>query len=177
MAFVQEAAGKQADELVQSAQSSVKNARRGALQAAYNLFATSLENDQCLHDKFLAASDVSSARARSMLIGSLQAKCLVKPFFNMLFGVLSTSHGSIIFQYLSMGSPSMGSPSRDFQTPSEILCAPFRKCMTLLGSWWRTMSRSLCLFGTSRWQNLSKAWIYKKVFQPKTTCKKPTVIS
>ena len=105
MAFVQEAAGKQTEELVQSAQSNVKNARRGALQAAYNLFATSLANDQCLHDKFLAASDVNSARARSTLIASLQAKCWAYPattqpkdvcqlkvLLGFLFRVLTISH-------------------------------------------------------------------------------------
>ena len=71
--FVQEAAGKQTDDLVALAQSSVQNARKSSLQAAYNLFTTSLHNDQVLHDKHLAASEVSSQRARSVLVHSLEA--------------------------------------------------------------------------------------------------------
>ena len=43
--FVQEAAGKQTEDLVALAQSSVQNARKSSLQAAYNLFTTSLHND------------------------------------------------------------------------------------------------------------------------------------
>ena len=66
--FVQEAAGKQTDDLVALAQSSVQNARKSSLQAAYNLY-----NDQVLHDKHLAASEVSSQRARSVLVHSLEA--------------------------------------------------------------------------------------------------------
>ena len=74
MAFVQEAAGKQTEDLIQSAQSNVQNARKSALQAAFNLFITSLDNDHCLHDKHLAASDVNSTRARSVLVASLEVR-------------------------------------------------------------------------------------------------------
>lgn len=79
IAFVQEAAGKQAEDLVQSAQSNVQNARRASMQAAYNLFITSLQNDTVLHEKHLAASDVNSQRARSVLVGSLQARWEKEP--------------------------------------------------------------------------------------------------
>ena len=72
MAFVQEATGRQTEDLVVAAQSNVMNARRSSLQAAYNLFTTSLQNDHVLHDKHLAASEVNSQRARSVLVASLE---------------------------------------------------------------------------------------------------------
>ena len=73
LAFVQEAAGKQTEDLVSSAQSKVANARRTSLQAAFNLFSTSLGNDQVLHDKHMAASEMQTQRARSVLVHSLEA--------------------------------------------------------------------------------------------------------
>jgi len=72
MAFVQEASGKLTEDLVVAAQSNVQNARRSSLQAAWNLFTTSLENDQVIHDKHLAAAEVNSHRARSVLVASLE---------------------------------------------------------------------------------------------------------
>ena len=72
MAFVQEATGRQTEDLVVAAQSNVQNARRTSLQAAYNLFTTSLQNDHVLHDKHLAASEVNSQRTRSVLVASLE---------------------------------------------------------------------------------------------------------
>ena len=81
--FVQEAAGRQTEELISSAQSSVNNARKNSIQAAYNLFATNLKNDQILHDKFVAASEMSSLRARSVMVHSLEDResgCLRKLF-------------------------------------------------------------------------------------------------
>eukprot|EP00438_Fugacium_kawagutii_P007492 Skav230009 [mRNA] locus=scaffold1958:352834:353067:- [translate_table: standard] len=72
MAFVQEATGKQTEDLIVSAQSNVLNARKSSLQAAYNLFLTSLENDQVMHDKHMAASEMSTARARSVLVHTLE---------------------------------------------------------------------------------------------------------
>ena len=81
--FVQEAAGRQTEELISSAQSSVNNARKNSIQAAYNLFATNLKNDQILHDKFVATSEMSSLRARSVMVHSLEDResgCLRKLF-------------------------------------------------------------------------------------------------
>ena len=72
MAFVQEAAGKQTEDLLVAAQSSVSNARKSSIQAAWNLFTTSLHNDQVVHDKHLAASEMNSQRARSVLVHALE---------------------------------------------------------------------------------------------------------
>ena len=73
LAFVQEACGRQQEDHIISAQSNVNNARKTSLQAAFNLFATNLSNDQCMQDKFLATSEMNSARARSVLVHSLEA--------------------------------------------------------------------------------------------------------
>lgn len=78
LAFVQEACGKQQEEQVISAQSTVHNARRSSLQAAYNLFATNLENDHLLQDKYLATATMNAQRTRSVLIHSLEAIQLKK---------------------------------------------------------------------------------------------------
>ena len=72
LAFVVEAAGKQTEELLISAQSTVADARKQSLRAGYNLFQTSLSNDHILHDKHVAASAMNSQRARSVLIHSLE---------------------------------------------------------------------------------------------------------
>ena len=71
--FVLEACGKQQEDHVVSAQSSVNNASKTSLQAAYNLFSTNVANDQCLQDKFLATAEMNSSRARSVLVHSLEA--------------------------------------------------------------------------------------------------------
>ena len=68
-----EACGKQQEDHVISAQSTVNNARKASLQAAFNLFSTNLANDQCLQDKFLATAEANATRARSVLVHSLEA--------------------------------------------------------------------------------------------------------
>ena len=73
LGFVQEACGKQQEEHVVNAQSTVNNARKNSLTAAFNLFATNLTNDQCLQDKFLAMAEMTNSRARSVLIHGLEA--------------------------------------------------------------------------------------------------------
>lgn len=73
LSFVQEASGRRQEEQLMSAQSSVNNARKNSLQAAFNLFATNLANDQILQDKYLASADMSSQRTRSILVHSLEA--------------------------------------------------------------------------------------------------------
>ena len=73
LGFVQEACGKQQEEHVVNAQSTVNNARKNSLAAAFNLFATNLTNDQCLQDKFLAMAEMTNSRARSVLIHGLEA--------------------------------------------------------------------------------------------------------
>ncbi len=72
LAFVQEASGKQQEEQLMSAQSSVNNARKNSLQAAFNLFATNLENDHIIQDKYLASSEMNAQRQRSVLVHSLE---------------------------------------------------------------------------------------------------------
>ena len=52
----------------------MNNARRSSLQAGFNLFATNLANDQVMQDKYLATADMNSARARSVLVHSLEAR-------------------------------------------------------------------------------------------------------
>ena len=73
LSFVQEASGRQQEEQLISAQSSVNNARKNSLQAAFNLFATNLANDQILQDKYLASADMNTQRTRSILVHSLEA--------------------------------------------------------------------------------------------------------
>lgn len=75
LAFVAEAAGQQQELQLEEAQSSVANARKSSLQAAFRLFATSLSNDHVVHDRHKAALDMSSQRTRSVLVHSLEA-CL-----------------------------------------------------------------------------------------------------
>ena len=60
------------EEQLIAAQSTVSNARKQSLQAGFNLFATSLATDQVQHDKFLAAAELHSQRARSVLVHSLE---------------------------------------------------------------------------------------------------------
>lgn len=75
LAFVQEASGKQTEDLLISAQSSVNDARKNSIRAAYNLFTTSLDNDHVVHDKHVAASAMNVHRARSVLVHSLEVGC------------------------------------------------------------------------------------------------------
>ena len=69
-----EATGSLQEEHVLSAQSSVTNARKQSLQAAFNLFRTNLETDQAQHKKFLATSEASASRSRSIMIESLEER-------------------------------------------------------------------------------------------------------
>lgn len=78
LVFVQEASGRQQEEQLMAAQSTVNNARKNSLQAAWNLFITNLGNDQVKQDKFLITDEMSSARARSVLVQSLEARIIKK---------------------------------------------------------------------------------------------------
>jgi acyl-CoA hydrolase len=73
LAFFSEATGAVQEGHILEAQSAVANARRSSLQAGFNLFKTSLDNDQVLHDRHLQASKTDEAKARSAALGSLEA--------------------------------------------------------------------------------------------------------
>lgn len=73
LSFVQEACGREQEEHIIAAQSTVNNARKSSLQAGFNLFATNLANDELKQDKFNATADLNSSRARSVLVASLEA--------------------------------------------------------------------------------------------------------
>lgn len=62
LSFVAEAAGVLQEQHIADAQSSVHNARKQSLQAAWKLFATSVSNDQVVHQRHKAALDLSSTR-------------------------------------------------------------------------------------------------------------------
>ena len=74
MAFVSEASGQQQEKLIESAQNSISNAKKASLQAAFKLFATSLSNDQLVYERHRAALDLSTARTRTVLVHSLEAR-------------------------------------------------------------------------------------------------------
>ena len=100
LSFVQEACGRQQEEHLISAQSTVNNARRSSLQAGFNLFATNLANDQVMQDKYLATADMTSARARSVLVHSLEAgvqKVIVLGLYSKLvqYCILITTHWQV----------------------------------------------------------------------------------
>ncbi len=92
MPFVQLATGKQHEHHLEAAQSSVNNARKNSLQAAFNLFVTSLQNDQVLHDKHMAAAAMHSQRTRSIVIHSLEDLFLsrLNLIVSKLFGIKVT---------------------------------------------------------------------------------------
>ena len=73
LAFFTEATGAVQESHLLEAQNNVANARKHSLQAGFALFKTSLDNDQVLHERFLAASKTDEARARSAALGSLEA--------------------------------------------------------------------------------------------------------
>lgn len=73
LAFFAEATGTVQEGHILEAQNAVANARKSSLQAGFNLFRTSLGNDQVLHERHLAASKTDEAKARSAVLGSLEA--------------------------------------------------------------------------------------------------------
>lgn len=74
LAFFQEATGIAQETHIAEAQSAVANAQKSSLVAAFGLFQTSLGNDQCLHDRYLAASKTDETRARNAVLESLEDK-------------------------------------------------------------------------------------------------------
>lgn len=72
LSFVQEASVNQHEAHIISAQSSINNARKQSLMAAFNLFTTNLQNDWVLQDKYLASAAMTTQRARSVLVHSLE---------------------------------------------------------------------------------------------------------
>lgn len=78
LVFVGEAASAQHEDNIVSAQSTVNNARKQSLVAAFNLFRTNLQNDWVLYDKYVASAEMSSSRARAVLVGSLEAGGAIK---------------------------------------------------------------------------------------------------
>ena len=84
LAFVQEACSMQHEESLVSAQSTVNNARKNSLVAAFNLFSTNLQNDWILQDKFLASAEMTSQRARSVLVHSLEAHWPFQKFWDTI---------------------------------------------------------------------------------------------
>ena len=81
LAFFQEATGALQEEHIQNAQSSVCNARKAALAAAYKVFKSSLANDVLLHEKHLAAASGSEARTRATILNSLEATLAISKCF------------------------------------------------------------------------------------------------
>lgn len=96
--FIQEASGRQQEQQLMAAQSTVNNARKASLTAAWNLFVTNLSNDEVKQDKFLVTAEMSSARTRSVLVQSLEARIIKKSLslvwletpHQMIFGVWKT---------------------------------------------------------------------------------------
>ncbi|CAK8991868.1 Uncharacterized protein SCF082_LOCUS2843, partial [Durusdinium trenchii] len=64
LAFFAEATGAVQETHILEAQNAVQNARKSSLQAGFLLFKTSLDNDQVLHERHLAAAKTDEARAR-----------------------------------------------------------------------------------------------------------------
>lgn len=73
LAFFQEATGAAQDEHIAEAQSAVANAQKSSLQAAFQLFRTSLDNDQVMRDRYLSAAKTDESRARHAALESLEA--------------------------------------------------------------------------------------------------------
>ena len=72
LSFLMEASGVIQEEHVLTAQSSVSNARKQSLLAAYQLFQTNLENDQVQHEKFLASAEANASRTKTIMVQSLE---------------------------------------------------------------------------------------------------------
>ena len=84
LAFFAEATGAVQESHILEAQNAVCNARKASLQAAFNLFKTSLGNDQVLHERHLAAAKTDEARNRSAALNSLEAGCGSRTFGKLL---------------------------------------------------------------------------------------------
>jgi len=84
LAFFAEATGQVQESHILEAQNAVSNARKASLQAAFNLFKTSLGNDQVLQERHLAAAKTDEARNRSAALNSLQAGCGSRTFGRFL---------------------------------------------------------------------------------------------
>jgi hypothetical protein len=71
--FVLECKGRVAEAYVETAQSSVCNARQQSMLAAFNLFRTELSTDQALHRKEMAACTGDFERHYNQLVSTLEA--------------------------------------------------------------------------------------------------------
>ena len=80
-----EASGVIQEEHVQNAQSSVANARKQSLAAAFQLFRTNLDNDQVQHTKYLASAEANASRTKTIMIQSLEDMVLSKCKFYCVF--------------------------------------------------------------------------------------------
>ena len=78
LAFFQEAKGVAQDEHIATAQSAVANAQKTSLQAAFQVFKTSLDNDHVVHDRFMSQARTDETRARNAALQSLEAWCVGK---------------------------------------------------------------------------------------------------
>ena len=74
LAFYAEATGSVQEDHILEGQSAVSNARKASLQAAFNLFKTSLDNDHVLHERHMAVAKSDEVRARSSALASLEAR-------------------------------------------------------------------------------------------------------
>lgn len=72
LAFYGEATGCVQENHILDGQNAVQNARKSSLQAAWNLFRTSVENDQVVHERYISAAKTDEARARSSALTSLE---------------------------------------------------------------------------------------------------------
>lgn len=81
LAFFAEATGAVQETHILEAQNAVQNARKSSLQAGFLLFKTSLDNDQVLHERHLAAAKTDEARARSSALTSLEATTFCSALF------------------------------------------------------------------------------------------------
>lgn len=106
--------GRVEDSYIETAQSSVCNARQQSIVAAFNLFKTELSTDQALHRKEMAACTGDFERHYSQLLCTLEARQAA--FCKLLVSNLAVSLGSMC---------SMGLFAQGFHEASWRLVAQF----------------------------------------------------
>ena len=126
LAFFAEATGTVQEGHILAAQSAVANARRSSLQAGFNLFKTSLDNDQVLHERHLQASKTDETKARSAALASLEVGWVYTKF-------------SLLFVYLILVCWRV-----------QKVCDLGRECILQRGTWSRALRVKICLRGTQR---------------------------
>ena len=111
LAFYAEATGSVQENHILDAQNAVNNARKSSLQAAWNLFRTSVENDQVVHERYLQAAKTDEARARSSALTSLEVGGYVCWLFHVVsfyFVSASTSLSDSSIPWQKMHSTAWG---------------------------------------------------------------------